>query len=198
MRLKYLFILLFLAVFSTVSFAQNSAVDHFNRGIEQRNDGEYEKAIAEFTKAIQLDPKMADSYYERGSALLTLETDLDAALRDFSKAIELNKKHYDAYFNRGTLFEKKKEWDKAIADFTSYITLDPADYGQSASGFIERGKCLMEKGDLSASIADFTRAINAYPKDADAYKNRALAYKKAGKKAEAEADRKKTAVLENK
>ncbi|MFM9903898.1 MAG: tetratricopeptide repeat protein [Pyrinomonadaceae bacterium] len=188
--------ILLIALFATLSFAQETAVDHYNRGIEQRNDGEYEKAIAEFTKAIQLDAKMADAYYERGSALLSLETDPDGAMRDLSKVIELDKKYSDAYFNRGTLYQKKKEWDKAIADFTSYILLAPRDYGQSASGLIERGKCLLEKNDFAPAIADFTNAVIAYPKDPAAYRNRAIAYEKSGNKPAAEADRKMAEKLE--
>ncbi len=180
-----------LVAFSVIAaLGQDSATDHFNRGIEWRNEAEYEKALAEFNKAIDLDPKMSDAYYERGTIFMSLRTDPEKAISDLTKAIDLDQRNYNAFFNRAVLFEDKKDFDKAIDDLTKYIQLNPREMYESASGFIERGKCYVAKNSLKEAISDFTKAINAFPKDKKAYVERAIAYDKAGDREKADADRK--------
>ena len=42
------------------------AVSYSNRGVEYRNKGELNRAIADLTKAIKIDPKFAGAYNNRG------------------------------------------------------------------------------------------------------------------------------------
>jgi len=63
------------------SFAE-SAIAAFGRK-------EYDKAIADYTKAIQIDPKFASAYSNRGSAY-GMKGEYDKAIADFNKAMELN------------------------------------------------------------------------------------------------------------
>ena len=48
--------------------APDIATDHLNRGQTYLELGEYEKAIQEYDKAIQLDPNYALAYHHRGNA----------------------------------------------------------------------------------------------------------------------------------
>jgi len=45
-----------------------TALEHCQRGIALTNEGYYEQAIAEFNKAIELDPNRFTPYYGRGLA----------------------------------------------------------------------------------------------------------------------------------
>ena len=58
------------------------------------NKGELDKAIADFSKAIEIDPKSAIAYNNRGWAYEG-KKDYDRAIADYSKAIEIDPK-YDA------------------------------------------------------------------------------------------------------
>ncbi|MBK8467346.1 MAG: tetratricopeptide repeat protein [Chloracidobacterium sp.] len=93
-----------------------------NRGIEFAVKLENDRAIAEFTKAIKLDPKYADAYSRRGAAYSN-NKDNDSAIADFTKAIELDPKFDLAYMNRGASYVVKKEYKLAIADFTKAIEI---------------------------------------------------------------------------
>jgi len=84
----------------------------------------YDEAIAEFNKAIEIDPDFADAYYNRGIAN-SKKGNLEKAISDYSKAIEINPRDSDAYFNRGLVYHKKNNLDKAISDYTKVIQISP-------------------------------------------------------------------------
>jgi tetratricopeptide (TPR) repeat protein len=71
--------------------AKNRAVAYFNRAIACKADGDFDRAIADYTEAIRLDPKLAIAYYERGVAYHALG-DFDRAIADYTEAIRLDPK----------------------------------------------------------------------------------------------------------
>src|SRR5688572_310123 len=89
---------------------------------------EYDEALADFTKAIELDFGFVDAYFSRSS----LYTDhLDFAKRDYakgvadlSKMLELEPKRFSARFNRALAYESLREYDKAIADYSRVFDED--------------------------------------------------------------------------
>ncbi|MDJ0661873.1 MAG: tetratricopeptide repeat protein, partial [Crocosphaera sp.] len=60
-----------------------------NHGVNYSNLEEYQKAIADFTQAIELNPNYAEAYNNRGNAYGNLE-EYQKAIADFTKTIELN------------------------------------------------------------------------------------------------------------
>ena len=51
---------------------QECAETHYNRGLTHSKNGELDKAIENYTKAIELKPDYGDAYYNRGGAFLRL------------------------------------------------------------------------------------------------------------------------------
>ena len=60
------------------------------------NKGEHDKAIADYTEAIRLNPKYAEAYYNRGVAYED-KGEHDKAIADFTEAIRLDPKYAKAY-----------------------------------------------------------------------------------------------------
>ena len=52
-------------------------------------DGQYDRAIVFFNKAIEKNPRFAEAYYNRGITYLE-KKQFDKAISDFTKAIEIN------------------------------------------------------------------------------------------------------------
>jgi tetratricopeptide (TPR) repeat protein len=148
---------------------------HALRGLAWDGKGDYAKAIADYSKAIEINPKDAATYYNRGLAWV-YKGDYDKAIADFTKAIELNPRYTAAYNNRGNIYDSKGDYDKAIVDYTKAIEIDPKD----AFAYSNRGVIWGKKGDYNKAIADINTAIEIDPKYASAYSNRGVIWGKKG------------------
>ena len=102
----------------------NQAVSYFNRGNAYRRKGDQDRAIADNTQAISLDPKYAKAYYNRGYTYHG-KGDNDRAIADYTQAISLDPKNSVAYFYRGRLNLYAGSLDKALADLSQASALAP-------------------------------------------------------------------------
>jgi len=57
-----LFILILICYTTLPIYAQNSAEEYLYSGIEKGNSGDYQGAIKDFNKAIEINPKFAQAY----------------------------------------------------------------------------------------------------------------------------------------
>jgi tetratricopeptide (TPR) repeat protein len=168
-------VLLALYLPSSVHGQTTSAVDYYNRAHAKSDKGDYDGAIADLNRAIELDPKYASAYNNRGLAKQG-KGDLDGAIADWTRAIELNPKLVPAYYNRAHAKSDKGDYDGAIADFNRAIELNP----KLGDAYYDRGVDKQAKGDLDGAIADWTRAIKLDPKYVPAYYNRGVAKQEKG------------------
>jgi len=137
------------------------------RGEEKSLAGDQEGAIAEATKAIELDPLLAKAWDVRGVARAK-RGDKDGAMADFTRAIELSPTLADAWRHRGKLRADNGDWDGTILDETRAIELAPG----FAMAWDTRGAARAVKGDLDGTIPDFTRALELDPKLASTWQHR--------------------------
>src|SRR5215217_8048376 len=93
-----------------------------NKATQLMQAGAMDAAIAEYTLAIENNPKDARIYNERGGAYLALKKFAEAA-NDFSKAIELVPKDYAGYSNRGAALSEQNQLDAALADLNKALEL---------------------------------------------------------------------------
>ena len=99
-----------------------SAVFFYNRGIDKYDRGDYYGAIADYTKAIEINPRFADAYYNRGNLKRDLE-DYYGAIADYTKAIEINPRYVEAIENRGFAKSKLKDYEGACMDYRKALSL---------------------------------------------------------------------------
>jgi tetratricopeptide (TPR) repeat protein len=125
-----------------------------NRGFDKWGAGDLDGAIADYSKAIGLDPRDDTAYSGRALAESDKGDD-DKAIADYTRVIELDPKDADAYFGRGVSENAKNYRDEAIADFTRVIELDPKNR-QFAYTF--RGDAKKAKGDAAGANADYNNA----------------------------------------
>ena len=137
-----------------VAFGQQAAKDFVDSGIAKMAKHDWGGAITDYTKAIELDPKDAVAFNNRGEAKIVKGDGVDGAIADYSKAIELDPKYPNAYYSRGKVKMAKRDWDGAIADFTKVIELVP----KYPNAYMNRGNARQARGDQVGADADFAQA----------------------------------------
>ena len=86
----------------------------------------YELAIENFDKAIELDASNAEIYFLRGDSQARLKN-FTAAIADFTKAEEMQPAE-KIYKKRGEVYLKNFEFEKAIEDFKKVLENSPQNY----------------------------------------------------------------------
>jgi len=125
---------------------------------------EYDRVIADCSKAIGLDPNWGPSYAVRGDAY-RLRGDYGRAIADSSEAIGLDPKWGPSYVVRGDSYRLKGDYERGIADCREAIRLDP----NCAWAYAVMGESYQQKGDYKPAIACCTEAIRLDPNCAWAY-----------------------------
>ena len=148
----------------------DDAEAYLNSGIAKINLKDYTGSIADYSKAIQLNPDYSLAYHNRGVAKYYLE-DYTGSIADYSKAIQLKPDDAEAYTNRGIAKSDLKDYTGAIADYNKAIQLKPDD----ADAFLCRGSAKINLKDYTGAIADYNKAIQLNPDDAIAYYGRGIA-----------------------
>jgi tetratricopeptide (TPR) repeat protein len=111
-------------------------------GIVLYNQKKYADAIAEYQKAIELDPKYAPPYNNWG-VVLDDRGIYDEAIAKYQRTIKLDPKNPAPYNNWGFVLYQCKRYDEATAKYQKAIELDPkfADpYSNWTIVLLEQGK----------------------------------------------------------
>jgi tetratricopeptide (TPR) repeat protein len=158
--------------FNPVTVAQSSqpnsttAETYFKQGEDYRNNNQYDKALAAYTKAIEVNPQYAEEYDKAIK-------DYNKAMADYNKALEIELEDvYASYKNRGNVYYNLKEYDKAMADYNKVLEIDP----QDAHAYLRRGIVYYDLKEYDKAMADYNKAIEINPQYAMAYNNRGLVY----------------------
>lgn len=78
----------------------------YNRGLAYMREKKYEDAIADFSRTVQLSPKVAQAYYNRALSYYALEK-YSEAMADLDHAVSLNARNASAHYVRGLIFERQ-------------------------------------------------------------------------------------------
>src|SRR5262249_52597333 len=119
---------------------------------------DYDKAIADFSAAIQLQPQTATYFAWRG-ACYTHKPDYAAAIADYSEALRLEPKNSAFLVSRGDCFRSQQKWDQAQSDYQASLELRKAASG--AEHQLE-AESLQKLGDLSRDKADYAAARDRF------------------------------------
>jgi lipoprotein NlpI/predicted small lipoprotein YifL len=142
----------------------------FIMGERYYNEGSYNKALAEYNRAISLKADYADACFARGRTWQK-KGDLARAIEDYTKALFWTNSP-TAYNFRGAAYAARGDQDRAISDFTQALALKH-DY---ADALYNRGVAYRGSGQYEKAIADFSRLLQMEPKNAAAYNQRGTAY----------------------
>ena len=151
-----------------------------NRGLAWAELGDHIKAIANYDRALCINPQYAIAYNNRGSAKNELDRP-DEAIVDFNRALSIDPDLAGCYVNRGSAKTNLKRYEEAIQDYDAALRIHP----EFAEAHFSRGMTRIDQERYVDAIADFDSAIAIDPEYADAFINRGAAKSWLGKHKEA-------------
>ena len=144
-----------------ISDAQEVAV----HGRTLARSGKTEEALAEFEKALELDPYNAQALYGRG-LIYQSEKQHEKAIEDFAAAHGLTPQRAEPLVARAVSYLAIDKVKDAVTDLDEAVQADP----NSASAWSHRGLAYERLGDKDKARTSYSRALTLRPRD-DAAKN---------------------------
>lgn len=97
-----------------------TAQEHFNVAVNHDNKQEFEKAILEYQKALEMQPKWALAHFRAGKDYIKIDQ-IDAAIAQFKAATIDDPNYYDAYYELALAYKKKGEKKNAIEAYSKLL-----------------------------------------------------------------------------
>jgi len=103
-----------------------SARDYFEQGDYEYEQGNCDQAIADYSRAIELNPKLAEAYNNRAYVHM-VKKEYGAALGDLNQALQLRPDYVNALMNRGDIYNYYYaiDYQRAVADYDQVLRIDP-------------------------------------------------------------------------
>jgi len=159
----------------TLPVHADEAMDYFDQA---RKGSVTRKKIELFTKALELNPKLAAAYEQRG-LLYYFQEKYDKVIQDYHTYLDLAPEKAEAYRMLGLGYLKNGDYQLAIPHFTRAIEMEP----QHPAGYAYRAEANLLRGNDEEAIRDSTAAVELrgdMRARSEAYKTRARTYRKMG------------------
>jgi tetratricopeptide (TPR) repeat protein len=160
------------------------AVPYYGHGLAMEGLQKQEEALADYEKAVSIDPKYADALCQRGVLLIAKGTN-DKGCMDLRKAKVLGsakaKELYEkntcsavsaTFLNSGNTKFEAKDYKGALEDYTAAIQLN----SDSTQPYVKRGECNVMLKKFDKAIADYNKALKINPDTVKFIYLRGLAY----------------------
>ncbi|MCD6310254.1 MAG: tetratricopeptide repeat protein [Candidatus Eremiobacteraeota bacterium] len=171
---------------------------HYNYGLAHaRSLQDYDTAMIEFRKAIQIEPKIAEYHHNLGTAAYYKSEQLEELYRktkdprykararqmlqlaydECMHALKLLPKHVEAQLGVANVLTKWGRYDEAIERYSKLIKQIPEHY--KAVGNL--GTAYLLKGDIKTALEYYAKSLEINPDANDSYGNMIVAYRQAGR-----------------
>lgn len=153
-----------------------------NRAQFYRDQGNINQALADYTKAIEVNPDKGSTYNSRGKTYFDLggpKNDrnlVQQAITDYTKGIKFSPELGELYANRGAALGYLGKNQAALVDLNKAIELEP----DKAGGYANRSLLYMQSGNYELAIQDHTAYLSMNPYDAEVWYERGLGKSRLG------------------
>ena len=151
-----------------IALSPKSADGYNTRGVAYYLKQDYDAAIADYSKAISLDPKGKPNFYTNRGMAYAGKGLFDPAIIDFDQAIAMDPKDFLAYSGRGRAYAGKGDLDRAIAEYTRSLGLDPFPH-KSGITYVDRGDAYLAKEKYELALLDYQNALKSFPEDPNTF-----------------------------
>ena len=131
---------------------------YLNKAKDQAKQGQYEEALANIDRAIELDRKSSEPYFIRSNIQFELGQ-YEEALKDINQAVKLDGKLSKLYFMRSNIQFVLGQYEEALADINQAIELDS---GPPKKPYLQR---FIRRDVFRQALAGIERAIESGMKE---------------------------------
>src|SRR5512137_221007 len=128
------------------------AEGYYERGLNHLQSKDYEKALVEFQRSINTDPKYKMSYYAMGM-VYDLMGKYSEAEKYYKESLDIDPEFSDAHNSLGTVYMKQKKWKEAIKSFQRAL---------SNKMYATPNITYVNMGDVYMTLEDYPKAVEAY------------------------------------
>ena len=159
--------------------AREEAYRANNMGVALLEQYKYKEGAESFTRALQLDPKLAIARTNLSIALFNVP-DATGAQREAEKAIALNPNAPQPHYILGLIAKAQNRTDDAIAAFQRVLKIDPRDVGAN----VNIGQLYASARNYTEAASVFRTALEVDPYNMTALYNLGLALTRSNQRAE--------------
>jgi len=135
-----------------------------NRGNAYNYKGQFDLAIADFDRGLEIQPNYKNFYNNRAQSYFMLDS-LELALKDLDKAIKLDPGYLDAYRNKGQVLYSMEDYEHAVWVYSKAIRIAP----YRALFYLARAEAYLKLDKSEEALADFQKAAEVYPRSYQAF-----------------------------
>ena len=143
-----------------------SADEYFERGFKNYHEDDFQRAIADCTQAIDLNPQHGGAYNLRGAARYEID-DFEGAIADYTESLRIDPAQANVLTNRGHARFESNDFEGAMADFTDSLRLDP----DNADANYGLGNIYWHQGNLDSAAEAYAEVLRIEPERTDACVN---------------------------
>ncbi|MBV8175419.1 MAG: tetratricopeptide repeat protein [Verrucomicrobia bacterium] len=154
--------------FWTDTLVKNPAcwMGYNNLGNALLQKGQVDEALAQFRKALEINPHYVEARSNLGAALFQ-KGQVDEAVAQYERVLEINPNHAPASYNLGLALFQKGRVDGAITQYKKAVKINP--YYPEAHNTL--GHALLQEGQVDEALAQFQRALDINPNYVEARYN---------------------------
>jgi len=165
---------------------EDSSGRYYNKGVLFERDGQFQEAMWNYKKAIELDPKNAGAHNGLGNLYLRIR-ELDKAKKEFQLVLMLDPTDAKARNNLGLVYLNMNEYIKAASEFIKAIDISPT----NVAAYNNLGITYKKLKQFKEALDYFEKAVFIDNEYAEAYYGRATVLESLGRVQEAILDYKK-------
>ncbi|MDP2923692.1 MAG: tetratricopeptide repeat protein [Candidatus Omnitrophota bacterium] len=154
--------------------------DCFRKGYKYLSDKQYKEAIAEFEKALQIDPNHATALYLLGRTYFSL-AQYQRALEYYQKVLQAAPNYVEAYIDMGNISVSLNRFEEAVAYFNKALKISP----DNVAVYNGLGFAYGSMSQYKEAVDYFKKAIQINNDNAESYTGLGLIYFSSGQYQEA-------------
>ncbi len=158
-----------------ITKSPNKSRGHFKLGLILGRRGQFDEAIKEFQRSLELEPKQA-RVHNNLALIYASQGKLKDAINEYQGALAINPKDAVVHYNLGIFWARLERLDDAIGEFQISLNLNPL----NANAHNSLGAIFAQQGRLVEASREFKTALQIEPDHARASNNLTKIYQTSG------------------